>query len=192
MMNPFIYRYARMLLEIVAALGVRGDGSALYEQPPICDVGGESVLDEKYGYALLRGTPGRDCGVPSGNTSSYFDKLKRKEKASRNIRSGNFFLCLAKPPRSAAEVAEARAAAQAKVHVDAQAKAAAKAKEKVAAKAAAKVAAKAAAQAEAEAAAKAEAEAAAHAEATAAAEAAAHAEVTAAAQAEATEAALLR
>ena len=85
-----------MLLEIVAALGVRGEGAALFEQPPLGDVGGDGVLDEKYGYALMRGSPGLECGVPSGRSVVRFFV---RTSCSVSLLISRSFLCVLFPPR---------------------------------------------------------------------------------------------
>eukprot|EP00941_MAST-03F_sp_MAST-3F-sp1_P005598 g5598.t1 len=97
--------YARLLKDIVTQIGPDAGENAHFEQPKLSlneydkythadeDVENESIH-------LFCGKPGEACGAPDPTASSYFDKLKRKEKDQKNVpgygKKTNYFLYLKK------------------------------------------------------------------------------------------------
>eukprot|EP00668_Euglena_longa_P016699 GGOE01020989.1.p1 GENE.GGOE01020989.1~~GGOE01020989.1.p1 ORF type:complete len:519 (-),score=131.73 GGOE01020989.1:257-1813(-) len=90
--------YGKLLWEEFAILCTEGE-----ELEPFQPAGRHAYRTEckkagKRPLCLFAGVPGEDCGIPAPSASSYFQRLKEKEKAARHQRSDTerYFLGLRK------------------------------------------------------------------------------------------------
>ena len=76
--------YGRLLIRSISRISYKFVNSMKNVNIP-----SRKIIDQTFGYTLYEGYPDEECGHVC-NTSSYFEKLKRKELSKKGIKGGYF------------------------------------------------------------------------------------------------------